>query len=538
MKKIYIILLALVSLFITYSCSDSSYADKYTDPSTTSVVTCDRLMTGAFYEGRIYTLNAYWRIYVFDNPIPGKYAQTIGYQNNDNGSYYSPNDSYVNGFWSGFYNILVQYRLLESTYDKLSEIEKKDQKIFKDLTEVFLYDHLSRRVDFFGDMPFDKAGYLGITSDVTSSYAAYDKASDIYVKMLDRLGVLAEEIKNAEANLSPLTKSKLPKQDFINNGDLSLWVSYANALRLRIATRLASQGTLTTKARSVVADILNGNKQLPTNVDNMIVLTMVGKETDFIDKNDFFNAYIDQRIASQQMLDVLTKSVPNEVDPRLAIMYTKNAKGVYKGYSRKETLGEQQVNETKEGDQRVYSTIDTTLVMRNTNFISPIISAAEVDFCRSEAYLNSWANGDAKQAFVDGVVNSVDYYFEQYQISPYQTTYPKAVKPPKADIIAYAEKLWDNSSNKLETIITQKWLNFGYMQSAQAWHEICRTGFPKLDYLFDRNAAEYKTPPYRLKYPQKEKANNTTNYNNQITSMGGTDNPYLKLIWQKTLQTN
>ena len=59
------------------SCSVDSFNSKYYDPAKTTVVTCDKLMTGAFMSGNGYTFNAYWRMYTWDNYF-GKLAQTIG----------------------------------------------------------------------------------------------------------------------------------------------------------------------------------------------------------------------------------------------------------------------------------------------------------------------------------------------------------------------------------------------------------------------------------------------------------------------------
>lgn len=532
MKTIYSYLIILAMLLSLDACSDSEYSEKYDDPAETSKASCDKLMTGVFYTGRTYTFNSYWRMYTWDNTVVGKYAQTLGFSNSE-GSLYSANDSYANDRWVNFYNTLTQFRVLQNVYNDLSDSEKGTFKIFKDLSEVFLYDHLSQIIDTFGDAPFDKAGYLAITGNVVDSYPSYDKSVDLYTMILDRLGELYTEINNSKSNLDKQAARSLPAQDFINYGNLDLWERYCNSLRLRLAVRVASQGELSSKGKQIVAEILNNDYPLVSNLDEMVKLDSNNKDTEaFFNPDDLRTGYISQSRASQNMLDVLTKTVPDEKDPRLPIMYSKNAAGEYKGLSTSETYSDQELNMAKPETERVYSRIDSTTVMYNTNFISPIMTPAEVDFLKAEAYQKAWASGDAKAAFVDGILHSTQFYFKENAISP-SNHGTKMDIPAESVIKAYAEKAWNAASNKEEAIITQKWLNFGYMQPFQAWNEIRRTGYPQLYYPEDPLAQVLKTIPNRIRYPSSERSYNTANYNTQIQAMGGTDDAYIKIFWAR-----
>lgn len=531
MKKIYFLNLILAAALSFGSCSDSEYSDKYANPAETTKASCDKLMTGVFYTGRTYTFNSYWRMYTWDNTVIGRYSQTLGFTNSE-GSRYAASDSYANDRWVNFYNTLTQFRVLEDVYGELDEQGQASNRIFKNLAEVFLYDHLSQIIDTFGDAPFAKAGYLSITSDVEGSYPSYDNATELYEMMLNRLGELYSDIHNSKNNLSTQAATALPKQDFINYGDLDKWERYCNSLRLRLAVRVASQGTLSSKGQQVVAEILGGNLPVITNSDETIKLDANGEDTGkFFNPDDLRTGYIDQSRASQAMLDVLTK-LTDEQDPRLPIMYSKNAAGEYKGLSTKETYSEQEKNTAKPESERVYSRIDSTTVMYNTAFISPIITAAEVAFLKAEAYQKGWASGDAKAAFVNGVLYSAEFYFRENGISPsFDGT--KMAMPAESVITAYAEKVWNAESNKEKAILTQKWLNFGYMQPFQAWCDVRRTGYPELYFPEDPLAQVLKNVPNRVRYPGSERSNNTTNYNAQLQSMGGTDDAYLKLFWAK-----
>lgn len=538
MKKIYLYLTLLGTVISFGSCSDNEYSDKFNNPSTVTKTSPDKLMTGVFYTGRTYTFQSYWRMYTWDNMTTGKFAQTTGFVNAE-GGLYAVADSYTNDRWMNFYNTLAQFRALQDVYNNLSESDQNDNRIFVNLAEIFLYDHLSQIVDNFGDVPFTKAGFISITGNLQSSYASYDKATDIYTTMLDRLGELYTDIHTQKTSLKSNVSALLKDQDFINYGDLDKWERYCNSLRLRLAVRTASQGSLSAKGQQVVAEILNGNYPLVSNLDQTIKLDANDNDpANFFDPDGLRTGYgFDAPAAaiswaSQAMLDVLTKSVSGENDPRLPIMYSKNAAGQYKGLSSHDTEGNQTDNLALANSLRVYSRIDSTTVGYNKSFVSPIITPAEVDLLKAEAFQNGWASGDAKAAFVAGILHSTQFYFMENKISP-STAGTKMDIPAESVITEYATKVWNAATNKQEVIITQKWLNFGYFQSPQAWTEVRRTGYPQLYYPEDPLAQVFKTVPNRVRYPNAERSYNTVNYEAQLQAMGGTDNAYLKLFWAK-----
>lgn len=545
MKKIFSLLLGFAMMYNFTACSDDEYTDKYSDPSKTATATCERLMTGVFYTGAQYTYNSYWRQYTWDNVVAGKFAQTFGFANSE-GSRYALSDSYANDRWGNFYNTLTQFRVLQDVYGKLSDEDKKTYRIFYIVSEVFIYDHLAQIIDIFGDVPFAEAGYLVVTGgDVANSYPAYESATSLYTMILDNLGDLYQEMYSLNGNLSSLTTTYLAAHDLINGGSLTKWMKYCNSLRLRLATRIASQGTLSSKGQGVISEILSGNLPLVNELkENILVLS---DNTDVSSTDDpaglnygdaFRNGFITHSRASQAMLDVmLTKDALKQNDPRLEIMYSKNAQGEYRGYSTHERYADQQANAELAEKVRVYSRIDSTTVIYNRNLKSPIITAAEVYFLKAEAYQKGWASGDAKSAFVSGMLESVKFYYNQNNdaLNTELSSSPvrKVPMPAESDVIAYAEATWDAATNKEEVIITQKWLNFGYFQAFQAWNEVRRTGYPELYFAEDQTAQTLKTPPNRAAYPSTERSYNRTNYQAQIATMPDGDSYYTKIFWAK-----
>ena len=543
MKKIYSLILGILMLTAFASCSVDSFNSKYYDPAKTTVVTCDKLMTGAFMSGNGYTFNAYWRMYTWDNYF-GKLAQTIG-PNVDSGSMYFINDGYANDRWNGFYDILRQYRVMQKQYESETAEDQKEDRIFLALTEVFLYDHLSQIVDIFGPVPFHEAGFLGVTGNLASSYPAYDSDVDLYKEMLTNLDALYTEIGSLNNSISGMTKTKLVAQDYFNGGDLTVWQQYCNALLLRLGVHVSAQGSLVAEGKAAVAKAVT--RALPLTWDESI--KAVSDFDGFNYWENFRDSFKDiNNTSSQVMIDAF--QVTGADDPRLALIYFPDENGVFTGKSMDETAAEQSAVseiENKGYANRVYARLNAATFTYNNLFVSPIISAAEVHFLLAEAYQQGYASGgNVKDEFKKAILESYHQYFElnsksdQSKASPAGGEYLFKAKAEDqesdADILAFAENIWNSYSDEMEAIMTQKWAHFGIIQAPQAWTDIRRTGYPDLTYPTDSgNGVTVPGIVQRVKYPNTEGSNNTENYNAAKGNVGGDSRDFV-LFWAKKLE--
>ena len=537
MKKIYSLILVVAALAAFSACSQEDFDSKYNNPSKTTTVSPDKMMTGAFMAGRDYTFNAYWRMYTWDNYM-GKLAQTIGF-GVQSGTMYFVNDGYASDRWGNFYKLLTQYRVAVKTWEAEDDDAKKVDRIFLALTEVFLYDHLSQIVDIWGPVPFTKAGFLGVTSDIADAYPAYDKDEDLYKMMLTNLDALYTEISSYKATMTDLAKTKLQQQDFINGGDLDKWLVYANALRLRLGVHVSAQGSLTGEGKAAVSSA--AKRVLPTDWASSIKVA-----SDFDGFNyweNFRDGYKDiNATANQKMIDAM--QIAGENDPRLPVIYYPNEAGNYFGEFITETSDEQNEHNTyNDYEERYYARLNSATFTYNNLLVSPVFSAAEAWFLLAEAYQQGYASGNAKEAFVKGVVASTEQYFNQNvnsdqskaSNSQYFKKFTAEDIPSTATVEAYANKVWDKYTDKMDAIMTQKWLHFGIMQPSQAWTDIRRTGYPKLDYPADNGASVIvKNIAQRVKYPNSELTNNRANYDANASNIA--DDYYTVLFWAKKLQ--
>ena len=530
----------LLSLFC--GCSKQDFDDKFSDPSKTTQVSCDKLMTGVFRVGcYMYTsfgYPTYWRLYTWEG-LMGQLTQQKGFTNDSGGVYYLA-DSYATNRWNNFYNVLAQYRVMQNKYESETDTQKAVDVLFLDITEIFVYDQLAQMVDAFGPVPFTKAGFLGVTSDLESSYPAYDSDEDLYKMMIERLGAIYTELK---AYNQTLGLSELKAQDPVNGGDINKWIRYANSLRLRLANHVATKGSLTSMAQAAIKECLG--RDLVTDLDNGIFGHI---STAGMNDGRFWewlrNGYAgDGRnvTASQAMIDAMR--VTGTDDPRLKIIYHPNGNGEFVGKHVHELKKDQEENDRKGSNnwtERVYSTLDSVTFIANGLMETPILTPSEVYFIKAEAIQKGYASGDAKAAFVDGVKYSILQYYKsnmsavpQGGMSTY-SHYRATAVPSDADITAYANAVWDEYTDKLEAIMTQKWLHLGLTDAHESWTDIRRTGYPKLDYPRDSQAQMNANIIQRILYPLVEKSNNTANYTAATASFADSNDTVL--FWATKLQ--
>ncbi len=540
MKKIYTLILTTVVLSLLASCSDQIFKDKYNDPSKTTAVSCEKLMTGTFMLGNGYTFNAYWRMYTWDNYF-GKLAQTIGFSVNSGTMYYI-NDGYINDRWNSFYDILRNYRIMQRQYESETEEQKAEDRLYLALTEVYLYDHLSQLVDIFGPVPFEEACYLAITGELATSFPKYDSDVDLYKMMLTKLDALYTEIGSLASSVRNATKITLEKQDYICGGDLNMWQAYANALLLRLGIHVAAQGALVSEGKAAVAKA--AGRTLPTNWAESIKVH--ADFENFAYWENFRDSWKDiNATASQKVIDAF--QITGENDPRLPVVYFPNEAGEYFGEHVGETTAEQnEHNAAEEYEQRYYARLNYATFTYNNLFVSPIISAAETWFLLAEAYQKGYASGNAENAFKKGVAASIEQLFDenvngsQEKATSTGERYFKKFKaediPSEADALAFAQKIWNAYTDKMDAIMTQKWAHFGITQPTQAWTDIRRTGYPKLDYPTDTgNGVKIANIVNRVKYPNTEAANNKANYTVAKANVGD-DSENFTLFWAKSLK--
>lgn len=540
MKKLsYIFILGMMATtFSLTSCSDDAFDSKYTDPSKTSIVSCDKLLTGVLSEATTsnvrYGMAGYWRLFTFDTQFLGRLCDVYGYTGSKS-AYEGLAPSYNNNRWNTFYRMLAQHKLMQATFDQENEVNQAKDKIFLDCSTIWVYDQLQQMVDLWGNVPYSQACTVQLTGDVAAGYAAYDKAEDLYTMMMDDLLKIAAELKTM--TLDADVAAKFAKQDFVCNGNKDLWANYASGLCARIAMRCSTQGSLASKGQAVLKQIFGGSYPQVTGNDNEVLVNIGTVTGDFnlvtggsFGLRDGWESWNHAcNTASQAMLDAMNANTEN-ADPRLQVIYARNNKydELYHGKSPFEKTVDQSA---LSDSMQYYACLDSATFSRNDHYLDPKMTAAEVHLIQAEAVARGYISGDAKALFVKGVVESINYYYALNAASEFGT--PKT-KPADADIQAYAESQWD-AANPIKCIATQYWLHMGIGNTVQALMNVRRTGYPELTFVdWTNSKVDCPLPIDRLKYPESEVQNNKANLINELNaSFGGEDNNYVPIFWAK-----
>lgn len=185
----------------------------------------------------------------------------------------------------------------------------------------------------------------------------------------------------------------------------------------------------------------------------------------------------------------------------------------------------------------MYATLDSVTFMTNSCMKNPVVSPAETWFLLAEARQAYGLSGSAEQAFKNGVRQSILEWYDRnmtskaHNMNPF-THFKATAVPSDSEIEAYASAVWGKYSNKLEAIMTQKWVHMGLMNAHESWTDIRRTGFPALTYPEDSQSQTNRTIIQRVLYPIVEKTNNKANYEANTLK----DDNSTVLFWAKELK--
>jgi hypothetical protein len=557
-------LLIGAALLSATACSDSSYDEKYTDPSKTSTVGVPQVFTAVLWKGNTWMNPVYYRYYT-QSSTSGIFSGIVG-SSNEKGRYKGAGEGYFNTRWKNFYDMLTQYRLLEYTYNNLNEDEKPANEVFYLLGRSVVESQLHEMLSLFGDVPFTGAGTLwNNTYEQAKEQCVYDDDVTLYRQILADLKEVGDYFASGDVNSTGL--SSLARQDYtVAAGSATMWQKYVNSLRLRIALHLATNGDLASEAKSAIAEILNNPGKYPVidNNDENMGVTADTQTDDFNYGKSLSQALHtgSYSVGSQTVLDAMNvpaNGIPDaNTDPRLAAMYDPNPDGEYIAYD--VNLTSSQISEISDRKQQEYVSrgitqanyycrLDSQAIQGrqsyqgNENTFGLWISAAEVSFIKAEAYLMGYGVGaseaTAKANFLKGMQQSTDYYWGLKEGSSLYTAgndsyngYRELVKPSAEEMTAYFESVWAPTQ---EAICTQMWLNFNFTNELEAWNIVRRTGYPKVKFATDTQVSNYPTPPYRLPYPSDEINYNSANYE-AAKAINYTEETgyYTNLFWGKS----
>ena len=548
------------------ACSDSDYTEKYQNPSTTKSATVPDVFTAVLAKGNTWMNPIYYRYYC-QMSTSGIYSGIFG-SSNGKGRFMGAGEPRYNDRWKEFYDMLTQYRLLQKTYNGLSDEQKANNEVFLILSRTLIDAQLHEMLSLFGSVPFSGSGTLWENSDYSGSKEkdVYDDDTELYKQILTDLKEAGDYFANGGPNA--VAQTSLKNKDYTRAaGNVALWQKYINSLRLRIALHLATNGDLVSEAKAAIAEVLNNPSKYPvieSNDDNMGVDPSTNTDTFNFGKS-LSQALHGGYTPSQAYLDAMNLPANGKpdagTDPRITVLLDPNPDGEYISYdvtkSNQEisNIASEKIQEyAKRGitGAGYYCTLDSTAYAGvkeydgNQNTFGLWIGAAEVSLSKAEAYLMGYGvaadPSKAKECFVNGVKQSTDYYWNVKTTSSFfdaknpndsYRSHRECVKPSDEAILAYANSVWQPTQ---KAIATQLWLNYSWTNTLEAWNVTRRTGYPEVTFSEDGITTNYPKPANRLPYPSDEQNYNQVNWSNAVKKYydsSDTYGYYTKLFWAK-----
>ena len=364
-------------------------------------------------------------------------------------------------------------------------------------------------VDLFGPLT-----YYDNKGNFDGSSFEYDRVKDIYYQVKADIDAAIECFKYYKDHRSEAYKKQigsaignyvmlLSSYD-IDYSDLSVWIRFANSLKLRMAIHMSKVEPATAKqwAEEAVAGGVIENEAdeiglFPSQSGSAHPLIEIMGWNDIVMGASFINLL--QNLDHPYMKYLFTKNSIALEKSKQAVSGTSapavTPKGsVYVGMRNGVTPG---IDQTADANPYVgYSMLDRTY-FAECNPPLYLMKVSEVNFLRAEGALRGWNMGGTAQSFYEqGIrtayledrhssrkeyVNYVDDYLNV--VAPKGISYvdPQGLTPDMPSVTKIGVK-WnegDSKETKLEKIITQKYIaSFPY--SYESWVDLRRTGYPKL----------------------------------------------------------
>ncbi len=476
MKKYFLIILLMTGTLV--SCED--WLDVNTDPNNPVEVGPELILpVGQNYTARWIDGDRF--VNHLGNMMMYNYSESAGY------SWYNDEFLYLASS-STFYDQIFNnaYLLALKQYQKLEDLEGEEYAAYQAIGKIMKSYTFQILVDFYGDIPYFNA--LGGSATTNPSY---DDAQVIYDDLIVQLTAAIDLLNQAEEN----ELSVIPgDDDAMFGGDLTSWKQFANTVKLRILTResdVKDNGYISAELDVIAAE---GSGFIEADVEiNPGYQNLTDKQ------NPYWESFGADPAGTRTMTylatpasDFIIAYLQNTNDPRIDTLFEEPETG---------HLG---VPQGIFAENSVYhSDLVSNLgagLLKGPDQSSIIFTLAELYFDAAELALKNFG-GDPELLYENGVVAS----FETLGLKASDAvTYMAQGKPN----ITYS-----SSPNKLEAIITQKWLATLGLTAEQSWFDHTRTGFP-VGVPVSQEAPGLKRP-VRLSYPASEVGGNSLNIPSQ-----------------------
>jgi hypothetical protein len=445
----------------------------------------------------------------------------------------SPRNADFVYLWHGLWSIsagytqpadLTQYRLRNSSYQgvflnlyttakNLDAIEKgaTDPKdaYFVAIAKIMKGYIFQNLVDLWGDVPYTEA----FQTDAGNLKPKYDKQQAIYEDLVVQLDAAIGLIQNATADANAVPALS----DIIYQGNMSKWLKFANTLKLRILLHqadMAGRTSYITTAIATTASVgyLGAGESALNNPGYLVSAGKMNPFYEYFYKSDG-SAQSDATTYYFAGYDVVNYMTSTN-DTRIGKFFLPYSGTKYGG----NVFGKLAADLTSSltTSKLGYSKDDASFLIGSATKSTPILTDFESLFIQAEAAQRGLITGDVKALYEGAVTQSFLYM----GLSSASAANFLAQPTFKTNI--------DLSTNKLDLILTQKWVALNGIAPFEIWTDYRRTGIPTFITYSPEPNREKDFPPIRLLYPQNELDVN----NDNVVAVGTIDAFTTKIFWQ------
>lgn len=425
--------------------------------------------------------------------------------------YWSPSGNYVPNaalvqynyttddyqIWTNLYSNLSNYNYLETT--TAGDVSQNNFQAIAKIMKAFNFQSL---VDNYNNVPYTKA-FQGLANNAPT----YDKGEDIYNDLIKQIDAAIALIK-----ATPATSSNPGSADIIFKGNMTNWIKFANTLKLRLILRqwnlAAKQTTLkAAMATTAVEGFMDESTPVVANPGYLNSDAYGGQQSPFWRSYGYTqNGNTTGNYAYYRANSYAVNVLSSFNDTRLTKFYAPLPNGIVAG------------NAFGDANSRSNASISAigTGLLKSATMDANIFSTAQALFLQAEAAMYGLVSGSSKDYYQRGITSS----FLVLGLTEAQaTTY---YNQPIANVN------WDASTDKLQAIITQKWISLNGYNNLEAYNEYRRTGYPNVPRSV-ASGANGTTLPARIFYPTSEYQQNATS----VGAQGAIDRFTSKIFWAK-----
>jgi hypothetical protein len=375
-------------------------------------------------------------------------------------------------------------------------------------------------VDIYNNVPYSQAfqGALNKTPTYDDAKTVYEA---IYADLNKAIGLF---------NTANSTQFPSATQDIMFAGSQSLWIKFANTLKLRILLRQSGRAD---RASYISAKIAS---DFPAGLNSFLGAGQVAtvnpgytnsdlKQNPFwgnfgynaagnkLGNNDYFksSSYAVSFYTTQQDIRGFFTEKP--------IGSGSGPNSMYGFVFRGNEMGSQGSSSLQYSDNLDNASIGGSFY-RYPGQDQPIITDFESLFLQAEAVQRGWFAGNAQALFQSAMTQAFTYMFDKVDGAGSGALYYSFLPPDPRNT-------WDPlapTADKIKLIITQKWASLSTINFLEPWTEYRRTGFPNVP--LSSSLSRGPRIPLRYKYPQTE-----YDLNGSSVQAQGTIDQFSSKIW-------